>query len=205
MTWRRIHLIWPQSAGALCSTRVTVWCSAISGACRSGDSLTDGIRQAFGNWQVNGIVTLMSGTPFTVFDSTDFSVQGSAPEISGFFSNRPNLVPGQNPNSGPRTPRMAERERISTDHPGPQLTGAAIWDRRAQHRAGPRLCRLGLLRFKNIPVGEGKEFQFRAEFFNILNHTNFRLPDSDISSPTFNQILEAQPPRLIQLALKFLF
>ena len=54
-------------------------------------------------------------------------------------------------------------------------------------------------------MAEGKEFQFRAEFFNILNHTNFRLPDSDISSPTFNQILEAQSPRLIQLALKFQF
>jgi hypothetical protein len=59
--------------------------------------------------------------------------------------------------------------------------------------------------FKNIRVTEGKEFQFRAEFFNILNHTNFRLPDSDISSPTFNQILAAQAPRLIQLALKFNF
>ena len=61
-------------------------------------------QQVLGNWQVNGIVTLMSGTPFTVFDSTDFSVQGSAPEITGFFSNRPNLVAGQNPNSGPHTP-----------------------------------------------------------------------------------------------------
>ena len=59
--------------------------------------------------------------------------------------------------------------------------------------------------FKTIPVAEGKEFQFRAEFFNLLNHTNFRLPDSDISSPTFNQILAAQPPRLIQFALKFQF
>jgi hypothetical protein len=38
-----------------------------------------------------------------------------------------------------------------------------------------------------------------------LNHTNFHLPNSDISSPTFNQILEAEPPRLVQFALKFLF
>ena len=59
--------------------------------------------------------------------------------------------------------------------------------------------------FNNIMVTEGKEFQFRAEAFNLLNHTNFRLPDSDISSPTFNRILEAQLPRLIQLALKFPF
>ena len=59
--------------------------------------------------------------------------------------------------------------------------------------------------FKNIRVTESKQFQFRAEFFNLLNHTNFHNPDSDMNSQTFNQILEAQPPRLIQFALKFMF
>ncbi|HEV2714997.1 MAG TPA: carboxypeptidase regulatory-like domain-containing protein [Terriglobales bacterium] len=49
-------------------------------------------KHALGNWQFNGIVTLMSGTPFTVFDSRDVSLEGSAPEISGFSSNRPNLI-----------------------------------------------------------------------------------------------------------------
>jgi hypothetical protein len=48
-----------------------------------------------GNWRINGIVTAMTGTPFTVFDRNDLSVLGSAPEISGFFSNWPNLVAGQ--------------------------------------------------------------------------------------------------------------
>src|ERR1700751_5929298 len=56
-----------------------------------------------GNWQFNGIVTVQSGTPFTVFDSTDVSLQGQAPEISGFSSNRPNLA--GHPNNGPRTPQ----------------------------------------------------------------------------------------------------
>jgi hypothetical protein len=59
--------------------------------------------------------------------------------------------------------------------------------------------------FKNIAITEFKQLQFRAEFFNVLNHTNFRLPDSDISSRTFNHILGAQPAREIQLALKLLF
>jgi hypothetical protein len=70
---------------------------------------------------------------------------------------------------------------------------------------GPGYANCDFSAFKNIKVTESKEFQFRAEFFNILNHTNFRLPDSDISSPTFNQILAARSPRLIQLALKFTF
>jgi hypothetical protein len=163
-------------------------------------------QQALGNWQLNGIATLMTGTPFTVFDSTDFSVQGSAPEISGFFSNRPNLVAGQNPNSGPHSPSAWLNgnafQRITQDPTSPVQQFGTAGRNIAQ---GPGYANWDFSAFKNIRVAESKEFQFRAEFFNILNHTNLRLPDSDISSPTFNQILAAQPPRLIQLALKFLF
>jgi len=163
-------------------------------------------QQVLGNWQLNGIVTMMSGTPFTVFDSTDFSVQGSAPEISGFFSNRPNLVPGQNPNSGPRTTsawlNRSAFQQITQDPNSPVQQFGTAGRNIAQ---GPGYADWDFSAFKNIGVSEGKELQFRAEFFNVLNHPNFRLPDSDISSPTFNRILAAQDPRLIQLALKFMF
>ena len=47
--------------------------------------------------------------------------------------------------------------------------------------------------------------QFRAEFFNLLNHTNFNLPDNFLGDSTFGQITSAQAPRRLQLALKFLF
>jgi hypothetical protein len=52
-------------------------------------------------------------------------------------------------------------------------------------------------------VAEGKQVQFRAELFNFPNHANYRLPDIDISSPTFNHITEAQDLRRVQFALKF--
>ncbi len=163
-------------------------------------------QQILGNWQVNGIVTMMSGTPFTVFDSTDFSVQGSAPEITGFFSNRPNVVAGQIPNSGPHTPaawlnRSAFQQIIQDPNSPVQQFGSAG----RNIAQGPGYADWDFSAFKNIRVTEGTELQFRAEFFNVLNHPNFRLPDSDISSPTFNQILAAQDPRLIQFALKFMF
>jgi hypothetical protein len=43
--------------------------------------------------------------------------------------------------------------------------------------------------------------------FNVLNHTNFRLPVSDISAPStaFGHIQSDVSPRVIQVALKFLF
>jgi len=161
-------------------------------------------QRVLGNWQVNGIVTAMSGTPFTVFDGNDFSVQGSAPEISGFFSNRPNVV--GNPNDGPKTtsawlnPNAFQRITQDPNSPVQQFGTAG-----RNIAVGPGYTDWDFSLFKNIRVGESKDVQFRAEFFNILNHTNFRLPDSDMNSPTFNQILEAQPPRLIQFALKFNF
>lgn len=163
-------------------------------------------QQILGGWQLNGIATVMTGTPFTVFDSNDVSEQGGAPEISGFSANRPNLVPGQNPNNGPKTTmawlNASAFQRITPDPNSPVQQFGTAGRNIAQ---GPGYADWDFSAFKNIRVGEGKEFQFRAEFFNLLNHTNFRLPDSDISSPTFNQVLAALPPRLIQLALKFQF
>ena len=70
---------------------------------------------------------------------------------------------------------------------------------------GPGFAQWDFSAFKNIRVTESKNLQFRAEFFNLFNRTNFRLPNSDISSATFGQIQQALSPRLIQFALKFLF
>jgi hypothetical protein len=163
-------------------------------------------QQALGGWQLNGIATIMSGTPFTVFDSHDNSVQGSAPEITGFSANRPNLVPGQNPNAGGKTLNAWLNpnafQAITQDPNSPVQQFGTEGRNIAQ---GPGYANWDFSAFKNIRVAEGKELQFRAELFNILNHTNYRLPDSDISSPTFNHILSAQAPRLVQFAVKFLY
>ena len=70
---------------------------------------------------------------------------------------------------------------------------------------GPGYANWDFSAFKTFHPSERTEFQFRAELFNFVNHTNLRLPDSDISSPTFGQIHSDLGPRVIQLALKFLF
>ncbi len=160
--------------------------------------------KVLGNWQLNGIFTAMSGTPFTVFDSNDVSLQGQAPEISGFSSNRPNVV--GNSNSGPRT--AAEWFNVSAFQPIIQNPNSPVEQFGNEGRnavLGPRYVNWDVSAFKNIRLTESKELQFRGELFNVLNHTNFRLPVSDIESQTFGQIQSDVSPRVIQVALKFLF
>jgi hypothetical protein len=165
-----------------------------------------GYQHVLGGWQLNGIVTAMSGTPFSVFDSRDASVQGGAPEITGFSANRPNLVAGQNPNDGPRkVGAWLNANAFSRVIPDPNSPVQQFGTAGRNVALGPRYSNWDFGASKNIRLAESKELQFRAELFNILSHTNFHLPNSDISSPTFNQILKAEPPRLVQFALKFLF
>jgi Carboxypeptidase regulatory-like domain/TonB dependent receptor len=161
-------------------------------------------QQVLGNWQLNGIATLMSGTPFTVFDSNDVSLQGTAPEITGFSANRPNLI--GDPNHGPRTPQeWFNVGAFQQLQPDPLGRFQVFGDEGRNVVAGPPYMDWDFSAFKNIRVAESKEFQFRGELFNILNHTNLRLPVSDISSPNFGQIQQDVGPRVIQVALKFLF
>jgi outer membrane receptor protein involved in Fe transport len=157
-----------------------------------------------GNWQLNGIMTAMSGGPFTVFDSNDVSLEGQAPEITGFSANRPNLI--GNPNSGPRTPQ--EWFKVSAFQqlqPDPLGRFEVFGDEGRNVVQGPGYVNWDASLFKNIRLTESKELQFRGELFNLLNRTNFRLPVSDIESPTFGQIQSDVSPRVIQVALKFLF
>jgi outer membrane receptor protein involved in Fe transport len=160
--------------------------------------------KVLGDWQLNGIFTAMSGTPFTVFDSNDVSLQGQAPEISGFSSNRPNVV--GNPNSGPRT--AGEWFNVKAFQPITQDPNSPVEQFGSEGRnavLGPRYVNWDVSAFKNIRLTESKELQFRGELFNVLNHTNFRLPVSDIESATFGEIQSDVAPRVIQVALKVLF
>jgi hypothetical protein len=156
-------------------------------------------QYALGGWQANGIVSLSTGTPFTVYDSSDPSLEGQAPEISGFYSDRPNLV--GNPNNGPKTPadwfNLQAFQRVTT----PGAFGSAG----RNIVEGPGLAEWDFALLKDFRLTESKKLEFRAEMFNLLNRANFGLPVNDINSPTFGEIQSALPPRQIQFALKFLF
>ena len=164
-----------------------------------------------GNWQVNGITTLMSNTPFTIYDSSNPSAQGSAPEISGFFSSRPDQV--GNPNSGACARPDGTSASVRTancwfNFSAFQTAQAGQFGTAGRNTLnGPAFQQWDFSALKTIPIHERSSLQFRAEFFNIFNNVNFRLPNNDLNSGPENvaKIQAAQPGRIVQLALKLLF
>ena len=166
---------------------------------RTGPSVA---KQLINGWQLNTIVSLASGAPFTVYDSDNASEQGSSPEITGFFSSRPDVL--SNPNNGPHAPNQWI-SRSAFQQLTPQTNAGEFGNEGRNAVRGPGLTTVDLSLFKNFTVHESAHVQFRAEAFNLFNHPSFALPENDLASPEFGQILQAAPPRLLQLALKFIF
>jgi hypothetical protein len=58
---------------------------------------------------------------------------------------------------------------------------------------------------KNLKLTEALQLQFRAEAFNVLNHTNFQIGHNAINDPSFGQAGGTGDPRNLQFALKLMF
>jgi hypothetical protein len=71
---------------------------------------------------------------------------------------------------------------------------------------GPRISNTDFAILKTIAFSETRRIDFRAEFFNIFNHTQFYTPDGNTSDGAqFGQVTQTRDPRLVQFALKFFF
>lgn len=70
---------------------------------------------------------------------------------------------------------------------------------------GPGRFDIDLAFAKTTPITERLLMQLRADFFNLENRAEFSIPDTNISSPTFGQVLNTADPRIIQLSLRLSF
>jgi hypothetical protein len=67
---------------------------------------------------------------------------------------------------------------------------------------GPRVFNWDFGAFKDFQFAEQKRLQFRSEFFNFTNTTNFGLPAATINAGTPGVITSAAPARIIQFGMK---
>jgi Carboxypeptidase regulatory-like domain/TonB-dependent Receptor Plug Domain len=149
---------------------------------------------ALGGWQVNGILTLQSGLPFS-------PTINSNPANSNSAFNRPNRI-----GSG----ALPASERSIQDWfnvsaftvPGLFQYGNSGRD----ILIGPGTINLDLSLFKTFTLTERFQLQFRAESFNLANHPNFANPATAIDAPGAGAITKTyNSGRELQLALKLFF
>jgi hypothetical protein len=192
------------------------------------------IRKLLGGWQVNSIISLQSGRPFSVvcglawFDGCDFN-------LDGLENDRPNAP------SGIRTGGFSNSELASGIFGPTQLDGARAFCPEAalfvggtppdefligyspfffgtacvpagpngslgrNTFRGPDFSSVDVGVFKNTDITEQVKVQFRAEFFNLFNRANLFNPVGNMGSPNFGRSLSAFAPRQIQFGLKFIF
>jgi hypothetical protein len=150
-------------------------------------------------WAASGIVTLQSGAPFTVALLPQIDNSNTGIETLGFgANNRPDrLASGvlQNPGAD----LWFDTSAFTFARYGSfGNSGRNILD-------GPGYKDFSVSLAKDTRLGEDLNLQFRTEFFNALNETNFKLPDNFLGSPSFGRITSARDPRRIQFGLKLIF
>jgi hypothetical protein len=160
------------------------------------------VGHLLGGWEFSGIITAQSGVPLTVGTASgtnDFAGQGCrGPSTCAV---RPDQV--GDPNAG--APHTFDTWFNTSAFVNPAAGQYRPGSARRGTILGPGLWRVDFSVFKNIKIGERVNTQFRAETFNVFNHTNFDTVNTTTTSPTFGAITNTRDPRQIQLALKLNF
>lgn len=160
------------------------------------------VDHIIGDWNWSGIVTLSSGTWFTVTD-------GNADFANSDGQQRPDFVPGVKANSKPCIPGTFFN---TCAFQNPAL--GSFGNVSLNSLEGPSDKNVDFALEKKIPLGESRHIEFRAEAFNAFNHPNFQFaapgPQNSINStimgtPSFGSLTGANAPRLLQLAIKIYY
>jgi hypothetical protein len=157
------------------------------------------VHKAFAEWQIGGIWTLQSGSPFTVNLSTDVANNGTPLTAP---SQRPNLL--CDPNDGPKTPTKWFNTACFAV-PAAFTYGAAG----RNIVIGPGLDNFDGTLQKQFRLHETISLNFRLDIFNFFNHPNFNPPigagRTFSTSTSFGAITSAQDPRDMQFSLRLVF
>jgi hypothetical protein len=154
----------------------------------------------FDNWAVSGITTYQTGFPIRInsesdnelMNSFDFELPGEPNQIAPFSWQRPQSNDNYYFNN---TSIFSEAGIFGFVGNAPRTICC-----------GPGISETDFAAVKIIPINERSRFEFRAEIFNIFNHTQFFNPDGDSTDGAqFGQVTQVKDPRLAQFALKFYF
>jgi len=160
-----------------------------------------GPKQLTSGWAISGITRFETGLPVTLVETDDNSLLGTA--FGG-----PIVLPVDTPNQVGPLHIMNPRNSSSHYYFDPTaFASSAIGsegDARRRFFHGPGVNNFDTALVKDTKLSELFNLQFRAEWFNVFNHTQFITP-SGILSGTFAQVTQAAAPRIGQVSLKLNF
>jgi outer membrane receptor protein involved in Fe transport len=157
-------------------------------------------QQVIGGWEVSGIFSARTGTPFTVLTG------GSTGD--GQNNQRANLVPGQSMTTGASRALNAQilnRAAFAIPTAADPATGLRLGDLGKSVLTGPPNVNWNLALHRRFRLGEGKALQLRGEFFNAFNQVNYSNPVTGLNNANFGKIIGASGGREVQLAAKINF
>jgi hypothetical protein len=150
------------------------------------------VRALATGWQVSGIVRVLSGPYLTVTSGLDNALTATNDE-------RPNLVLS--------SPYATEKTNDTWLNPAAfaQPAMGSYGNFGSHNILGPGSITINMGLTRKFQIRESKSIEFRAEAFNMPNHVNPGPPILVLSNATFGKIQSAADPRIMQLALKFVF
>jgi hypothetical protein len=173
-----------------------------------------------GGWQINGITSLHSGTPFSVICSAcNAGGYGLQHSTLGIYTGRPNVVPGVSPVPasydlpGNATASLVNIAAFAVPPFSVGAGAVAPGNLGRNTLIGPSAYNWDFSLFKRFNVREGQRLEFRYEVFNFFNTPQFTNPSANISAPaTFGRSFSTQgnlggfgSQRQMQLGLKYSF
>jgi hypothetical protein len=156
-------------------------------------------------WEVSGVSTFATGEPITLSENDDRSLLGAFNanvDVPSYSNNGSPLYGNKNPRKG--LPYFSPNNYFVPEPVG--QVGNAM----RRYFSGPGLDNYDMALLKTTTITESTKLQFRAEAFNVFNHAQFEFQHAQgVVNNTgvggFGYINQARDPRIMQVALKFLF
>jgi Carboxypeptidase regulatory-like domain/TonB-dependent Receptor Plug Domain len=174
------------------------------------------MHSVLGGWQISDLTGFQSGTPFSVINTQSADNAGTGNTVS---NNGSGSVQSYADIVGPIHGRVALRHPAGVQ--GPRLYNSDAFAAPQGLTYGnsgrnvltlPHRTNFDMGLFKNFAVHEEMHFEFRAEAFNVFNHTQWSGVDNtacygaaNCSASTFLTATSAHNARILQLAAKFVF
>jgi hypothetical protein len=159
-------------------------------------SPTSGVAKALlGGWQTSGIWNWQSGFPLNITSADDRGLSGIGNDLADVVKT-PTYTSGS---QGDRILKWFDTSAFT------QAKLGTFGNAGRNILIGPDTFNIDFSLHKFFAIRERWKLQYRAEFFNVLNHTQLNNPDTAVPDSNFGRITSARSPRIIQMALKLVF